>query len=310
MQTTPKKAIVFPGQGAQKTGMAKDFYDDSDEVKQTFAHASDVLGFDLKSLCFEQNDRLNLTAYTQPAILTVEIAILRCIKAEYDISFDYYGGHSLGEYTALVAAGAMDFSDALKIVHKRGTLMQHAVPEGRGAMIAVIMTNILDEPVAEMIEETGAEISNYNSTNQIVVSGIKKNVEEASDRLKETWKKIKVIPLKVSAPFHSSLMAAIESPFSEYLSQFKANMEPARAASVVSNYTGAFHDPDRLLDHLTKQISGSVQWIRNMKLLAQHADEIIEVGPNQPLSAFFRTIDIRVQGIVSVTSMRKHLSAE
>ena len=310
MQPTPKKAIVFPGQGAQKTGMAKDFYDDSNVVKQTFTHASDVLGFDLASLCFEPNDKLNLTAYTQPAILTVEIAILRHIKAEYDISFDYYGGHSLGEYTALVAAGAMDFADALKIVHKRGTLMQHAVPEGRGAMIAVIMGNILEEPVEEVIKQTGAEISNYNSTSQIVVSGIKKDVEEASDRLKEKWKKIKVIPLKVSAPFHSSLMAAIESPFSEYLSRFKTNMESARAASVVSNYTGEFHDPAHLLDHLTKQISSAVQWVRNMKLLAHYADEIIEVGPNQPLTAFFRTIDIRAKGIVSLTSMKKHLSAE
>lgn len=303
-----KTAVVFPGQGAQRPGMGQDFCENNAAARKIFDTASEAIGEDMKELCFTENSKLNLTEYTQPAILTTEIAMLHALKDAHGFEAKYFAGHSLGEYAALVAAGVIDFKDAVIIVKKRGQLMQAAVPEGVGAMSALLIDNIEQTKFKEITENAGAEIANFNSAGQVVISGKTEAVKKASEELAKNYPDMRIVELPVSAPFHSSLMRVIEPEFKEFLGKFSFKAE--NSATVLSNFKGTFHKPEELIDNMVRQISGSVQWIQNMRVLKETAGNIFEVGPNKVLSKFFSTIDVNVPAIINERSAKKTFEAE
>lgn len=297
-------AFVFPGQGAQRPGMAKDFYDDYAEARTAFQEASDAIGHDLAALCFAEDDaRLNLTEFTQPAILTAEIAMIRSLEAHHGATAQYFAGHSLGEYTAMTAAGVLGFADAVKIVRKRGALMQGAVPEGVGAMAALILEKIETSPYREIVSRHGVDVANLNSADQVVISGKKPLVEAAVAEIREKIPGINAVFLNVSAPFHSSLMRVIEDEFRAYLTSFSIKAE--NGTKVLSNFTGDFHKPEALVGNLVQQISGSVRWIENMQKLIATGATIVEIGPNRPLGKFFSTVGAEVPSVLNVRGIKK-----
>ena len=285
--------VVFPGQGSQKTGMARDFHEAYPESRDVFAEASQALDLDLCQLCFEDDERLNLTEFTQPAILTAEIAMLRALKAHHGLEADRFGGHSLGEYTALVAAGAIGLSEAVRIVRERGRQMQLAVASGKGAMAAIIQRDLDIAVVESTLEGLQVDIANHNAVNQVVISGETQAVEQAVERYRAepAGASAKVRMLTVSAPFHSRMMAPIEPGFRDVLLQHPWNAEAA--TKVVCNVTGRMHQGSKeaLIDALTAQISGTVDWVACMGTLIDGAQRIIEVGPGRPLRGFFRGMD-------------------
>ncbi len=305
-------AIVFPGQGSQRPGMARDFFDEHEIARDIFARASAATGEDIARLCFEDDPRLDLTEFTQPCILTAEIAMLEVLRAAFGAKPEVFAGHSLGEYTALTAAGVFRFEDALQIVRRRGALMQRAVPEGEGAMAAIKMERLVDEPGwRQLVKGAGAEIANMNSPDQVVMSGRAEAVRAAAEKLEAAYleRGVEVRFLTVSAPFHSSLMRGIEDEFRAYLLKFSENTKTDRAPAVLSNFTGVFHEPDSLVDSLVKQISGPVHWIENMKVLKKMRErdgfDIVEVGPNRPLGAFFRAIEVECNSVINLRSAQK-----
>jgi [acyl-carrier-protein] S-malonyltransferase len=206
-------AVVFPGQGAQRSGMGKDFFDNVSVSREVYDEASHAAGWDIAAMCFGEDERLNLTEFTQPCILTTEIAMLRGLQKLFGFAPVLFGGHSLGEFTALVAAGALNLSEAVRIVQIRGRLMQEAVPVGVGAMAAVISENVDVGQVRQALKELHVDVANINSANQIVISGEAGSMAEAEARLHELLAKEKpfrFVPLNVSAPFHSRFMSTIE----------------------------------------------------------------------------------------------------
>lgn len=292
--------------------MAQDFFNEYEIARDVFARASEATGEDIAKLCFEEDPRLDQTEFTQPCILTAEIAMLEALRETYGPVGKIFGGHSLGEYTALTAAGVLRFEDAVKIVRRRGALMQRAVPEGEGAMAAIKLEKLVDEPGwRQLVKGAGAEIANMNSPDQVVMSGEARAVKAAGEKLETTYadRGIEVRFLTVSAPFHSSMMRDIEPEFREYLNEFSENISPEKSGAVLSNYTGLVHEPDQLLDNLVKQISGPVQWIENMKVLKKMSEDegvaIVEVGPNRPLGAFFRAIGAECKSVINLKSAKK-----
>lgn len=218
--TNEKTALVFPGQGTQRTGMGRDFYDNIPASRDTFEEASQALGCDVASLCFEDDYRLNLTEYAQPCILTTEIAMFRGLQSLYGFEPDFFGGHSLGEYTALVAANVIPFSDALKTVRARGRLMQQASPPRTGCMAAVIAENLDIDDIRHTLEGLSLDVANINSSGQVVISGRADSMDIAQIRLEQAAKNnqpIRFVPLNVSAPFHSRFMLGIRDAFRDVL---------------------------------------------------------------------------------------------
>lgn len=305
----PRLAVVFPGQGSQRPGMARDFFDRSGGARRTFEEASDVLGLDVAALCFEDDPRLDQTEHTQPAILTAEIAMLRALGEAHDLAPAIFGGHSLGEYTALVAAGVLPLDVALRIVRRRGALMQDAVPIGEGAMAAIKAPNILERGLEAILAGLEVAIANENSRDQVVLSGRPGAIEEACRRFAFTGDLPEIVPLKVSAPFHSPLMREIEPAFRGALADVASQFSPGPAERVVSNLTGAFHLPDtgEIIDALTRQVSSPVRWVANMEALAATADRIVEIGPSCPLRVFFKTLGFEVTAISSVRAAERGL---
>ena len=301
---------VFPGQGSQRQGMGKDFYDQMSVCRQTYEEASDAVGLDVASICFNEDERLNLTEYTQPCIVTTEVAMIRGLAERYGFQAGYFGGHSLGEFTALVVAGVIPFADAVQIVRMRGKLMQDAVPVGVGSMAAVISEGIDVSALKKMIEDLPVDIANINSTNQVVISGDAAALPEAENRCKDLFaapKTFRFVKLNVSAPFHSRFMKKIEEPFAETLKNFSKSFDISNASSVTSNYAGFFHasSVDAVINNLVNQLSNSVLWRENMQVLARHASRIYEIGPGRPLRDFFRTIDVTCDSITGLTSAEK-----
>lgn len=294
--------VVFPGQGAQRTGMGVDFCAEFPAARAVFAEASEAVGEDLYAICAERDPRLHRTEYTQPCVLTVQVAAYRVAVAETGLRPAAFGGHSLGEYTALVAAGVLDLADAVRLVRTRGRLMQRAVPEGEGAMAALILPAIAATDAAELVAAAGAEIANENSPDQVVISGTTESVTAARGLLAERLPALRFVPLRVSAPFHSRLMSGIEPEFAAHLADCAPRLRPGRATVVTSNYTGQFHRPDTLADHLVRQISAPVRWTDNMRVLAA-AGEICEIGPSTPLVKFFGAIGVPVTPISKVTDL-------
>ncbi len=293
--------IVFPGQGSQRNGMANDFYRSHSVARAVFEEASDALNLDVASLCFNDDERLNLTEYTQPAIVTAEIAMYRTLQDLYGLQGNYFGGHSLGEYTALVAAGVAPLASAVKVVRERGRRMQEAVPTGVGAMAAIIQAELPMGLLQHCIHGLQVDIANHNAPNQVVISGEASDVQTAIERYQDSpvGMRSKVRMLTVSAPFHSRLMAGIEPGFRSLLFDATSTWNAAQSTVVVSNTTGQMHDgtSEGLVERLTQQVSGTVRWVDNMTTLCTlDADRVIEIGPGRPLRGFFRGMDDQLQG--------------
>ena len=303
-------AVAFPGQGVQRTGMGKDFYDNVSVCREVYEDASQAAGWDIADMCFGDDERLNLTEFTQPCILTTEVAMLRSMETLFGFSPTLFGGHSLGEFTALVAAGALPLSEAVRIVQIRGRLMQEAVPVARGAMAAVISDNIDIEVVRRALKDLPIDIANINSANQIVISGEAVAMPEAEARLEEMLAKdrpFRFILLNVSAPFHSRFMSTIVEPFEEILRAVGKGIIQDKSVTVTSNFRGIFHSGlyEDLIYNLVSQLNHPVLWVDNMRALASQAEAIYEVGPSRPLRDFFKTISITCTSIATLATAEK-----
>ena len=299
-----KVAFVFPGQGSQKVGMCKDFYDSYACAKKVFEEADDALGFSITKMCFEgPEEDLRLTKYTQPAILTCSVAALAVMR-EHGLECEAAGGHSLGEYSALVAADVMKLQDAVVAVHKRGEFMQEAVPVGEGAMAAV-MGLTPDEIVAvcQNVEtECGEAVQavNFNCPGQVVIAGATKAVDKASEALKAAGAK-RAIPLPVCAPFHSTLMKPAAERLKEVLD--KIDFRDAKFP-VFSNVTAEpVVKAEEIRALLVKQAASPVKWEMSMhRMIKDGFDTFVEVGPGKVLTGFTRKID-RAMNALNVEDM-------
>ena len=286
-----KIAFVFPGQGAQYTGMAHDFYERFPVSREVFEKASRASGLDVAALCFEENENLNITEYTQIAMLTAEIAILRAVE-ESGIHSQVNAGLSLGEYAALVASGVMKEEDAFAKVRKRGILMQEAYPTG-GAMSAVLGTDA--QVIEKICEETDGIVSvaNYNCPGQIVITGEEKAVAEASEALKAAGAR-RVIPLNVSGPFHCELLREAGEKLGEDLAEVE--IQPF-TIPYVTNVTAQYvTEPEQVKELLVKQVSSSVRWQQCVEqMIRDGVDTFIEIGPGRTLTGFLKKIDRNVK---------------
>jgi [acyl-carrier-protein] S-malonyltransferase/trans-AT polyketide synthase/acyltransferase/oxidoreductase domain-containing protein len=293
--------------------MARDFHERFAASRDAFAEASDALGLDVAALCFGDDPRLDQTEYTQPAIVTAEIAMVRALVVEKGLAANVFGGHSLGEYTALCAAGALPLATTVRLVRRRGALMQQAVPLGQGAMIAVIAEGIVERmhgELAGVLHDLEVDAANENSPGQLVLSGAAADVERAKTRIAERLGSgVEIVPLNVSAPFHSRLMRGIEPAFRAALEEAAGELRADKTAAVTANLTGGFHGGTKasVIDALTGQISGTVRFIANMRALCDAADDLYEIGPNRPLRGFFKAMGRDITSIVSVSTADKGL---
>jgi trans-AT polyketide synthase/acyltransferase/oxidoreductase domain-containing protein len=301
-------AVVFAGQGAQRAGMAADFHRRWPAARRTFEEASEAVGEDLARVCFEPDERLHRTEYTQPCVLTAEIAIYRVAVAEFGFAPALFGGHSLGEYAALVAAGVLSFVDAVVLVRARAELMAQAVPAGAGAMAALLLGDDDSTDVVRIVRASGAEVVNLNSPSQLVIGGSKESVERARAALAAELSSVNVVELRVSGPFHSSLMRPAESDFALRLAGIAPRLRADRAAAVLSNYTGRFHDQDTLLTNLVRQVAAPVRWIDNMRALVGRAGRIYEIGPRPVLARFFAALGETVPSLVTAADAERELA--
>lgn len=284
-----KRAFLFAGQGSQYLGMARDLYEQYDVVKATFEEASQVLGYDVRALIDQDEEKLNQTRYTQPAILTTSLAIYRLL-AEKGIQPDMVAGLSLGEYSALVAAGALDFKTAVALVAKRGTFMEEAAPAGSGKMVAVLNADVtLIEEACQTASQLGVvSPANYNTPGQIVIGGDVAAVDKAVGLLKEAGVK-RLIPLNVSGPFHTALL----KPASEQLARVLAETEFADfQLPLVGNTEADIMEADRIEELLTRQVMEPVRFYDSIaKMQEAGVTEFIEIGPGKVLSGFMKKID-------------------
>lgn len=290
-----KTVFMFPGQGAQYVGMGKDFYENSESAAAIFDLAAKASGLDVKALCFEENDRINITEYTQIAMLADEVAILTALL-EKGVKPDYTAGLSLGEYGALVAAGALTPEDAFALIRKRGIFMQEAVPEG-GAMSAVLgmEAKAIEDVIAEC--EGDVYVANYNCPGQIVITGEETAVANAGEKLKAAGAK-RVLPLKVSGPFHSPLLKSAGEKLADAL--LNVTIHPIKVPYVANVTADYVTDSSQVKDLLATQVCASVRWQQSVeKMIEDGADLFIEIGPGKSLSGFMRKInkDVKVINI-------------
>lgn len=308
-----KTAFIFAGQGAQYIGMGKDLYENIPVCRDVFDRANDILNFDIKELIFNgSKEELDITENTQPAILITSIAAKRAIE-EKGIKADVVAGLSLGEYSALVSAEALDFEKAVALVKKRGKFMQEAVPLGIGSMAAIIGLPLEKlKLVVEKARENGVvEIANYNTNNQIVIGGEKEAIAKAQELCLEAGAK-RVIELKVSGPFHTSLLEEASIKLKNELGNTTFNNPSIK---IISNVTAEFiNDKDDIKQLLFKQVKSSVRWSETIeKMLDMGVDTFIELGPGRVLSSFIkeisreRGIKVKIYNVEDVKSLSKTL---
>jgi len=288
-------AFTFPGQGSQYVGMGRELFENFSVAREIFEEADDALHFSISGLCFKgPEEALRLTENTQPAVLTTSVAALKVLQAEKGVAPQLAAGHSLGEYSALVASEALAFSQAVKIVRLRGKFMQEAVPVGEGAMAAVL--GMEREQVEKLCEEiSSGEVltpANFNSPGQIVIAGHSKAVERAIERIKQDGKKAILLP--VSAPFHSPLMKPAAERLEKALEEISVN---DMKIPVVTNVEAeANTSKDRVKELLVAQVSSPVRWEESMrKMIEKGIEQILEVGPGKVLSGLMKRIDSRVE---------------
>ena len=292
-----KIAFIFPGQGSQSVGMGKDFYDNFKIAREVFEEANDSLGLDIKKICFEDpKGEIGLTINTQPAILTTSIAALSVLNQETDIKPSFVAGHSLGEFTSLVAADSLSFSDAVKLVRQRGKFMQEAVPVGMGTMAAILGMQEVDvEKICADIAEEGNVVSpaNYNSPEQTVISGETEGVQKAIQVATEKGAK-RAIVLDVSAPFHCVLMKPAMDRLAVELE--KAPFKDIKIPLITNVEADVNTSKERVRGLLTQQVCSPVRWVQSMRrMIKEDVGLFIEVGPGKVLSGLLRKIDSKVE---------------
>ena len=290
-----KTAFLFAGQGAQKLGMARDLYDQYPIVKETFDQASRVLGYDLRDLIDHDEEKLNQTRYTQPAILTTSVAIYRLL-VENGLQPDMVAGLSLGEYSALVAAGSLDFEDAVALIAKRGQFMETAAPAGTGKMVAVMNTDVaLIEEACEKASDKGyVKPANYNTPAQIVIGGDVAAVDAAVDYLKEAGAK-RLIPLNVSGPFHTALL----KPASEKLALELETVDFQEfQVPLVGNTEAKVMEKEQIKSLLARQVMEPVRFYESIDTMKELGlTKVIEIGPGKVLSGFLKKIDKNIEAL-------------
>lgn len=300
-------AFVFPGQGSQYPGMGKDLAENFPVARQVFEEANDALGFDLAALCYNgPEDELKLTTNTQPAILTVSVAALKVLEQESGLRAAYVAGHSLGEYSALVAAEALAFADAVRTVRQRGAFMQEAVPVGVGAMAAILG---LDPAELEAVCQEAAQgqvvsPANFNSPGQVVIAGHATAVERAIELAKARGAK-RAMPLPVSAPFHCALMVPAGERLCEVLSRIAVG--PLRAPVVTNVEAAPNNDAGRVRDLLVAQVSAPVRWDESVRKMAElGVERFIEIGPGKVLAGLIKRIakGAAAQSVEDVASLK------
>lgn len=310
--------FLFPGQGSQQLGMGKFLCEEFKIARDVFEEASDSISLNMKKLCFDSDEAtLALTENTQPALVTVSAATFAVLNSILELKPTAVAGHSVGEYSALVAAKTLKVTDAVRLVRQRGQFMQTAVPVGVGGMVACMgLTAHETEQLCEWVETTSGlaplEPANYNSPDQIVLSGAQSAIEWMRNEFspeKLGWtKKVRLIPLKVSAPFHCSLMRPAEDNMAIELQ--KVDFKDA-SIPVVQNYTAQMHSKaSELRENITRQISGSVRWLQSMQhVLESHPQAFIECGSGKVLSGLLKKIDTQNTPVFNVNSLEdiKHL---
>ena len=298
-----KLAFVFPGQGAQYVGMGKEFYEQISVSRKVYTIASEVTGLNLPGLCFEKNEQIDITEYTQIAMLTTEAAILAALQ-EKGVKADVAAGLSLGEYGAILTAGAMSLEDVFRVVRQRGILMQEAVPTG-GAMCAVLGMD--GEKIAKICDETEGIVSvaNYNCPGQIVISGRLEAVAQAAEQLKAAGAR-RVLPLNVSGPFHSALLKEAGEKLGKFLENVKIS-DPVipYAANVTAEYVTRAEEVKPLLE---RQVYSSVKWQQSVeRMIADGVDRFVEIGPGKTLTGFVKKIsrDVKAVNIEKLDDLEK-----
>ena len=300
-------AFIYPGQGAQKCGMGQDFYENSASARAVYDMAAEALrdemDIDVRDLCFHENDKLDLTEYTQAALVTTCLAMTRPL-VEAGIRPDVTAGLSLGEYCAIAAAGGMKEEDAVRLVRKRGLLMQNTVPAGEGAMCAVMgMTGGEIENVIRDVE--GVSVANYNCPGQIVITGAAGAVEAASEKLKEAGAK-RTVMLNVSGPFHSPMLKKAGEELAQVLESVE--LSPLAVPYVTNVTAQQVTDIGQTKALLAEQVSSSVRWQQSMEnLIAEGVDTFVEIGPGRTLAGFMRKIsrDVTVYNVGAWADVEK-----
>lgn len=301
-------AYVFPGQGAQVVGMGKDFYENSELSRDIFDEAAKLLDFDVKKVCFEENEAINITEYTQAAMLTTSVAMLEVLK-EKGLKPDVCAGLSLGEYCALVASGVMEFEDALKAVRQRGILMQEAVPTGIGAMSAIIGLDAdVIAGICDKIDEVS--VANYNCPGQIVITGKKEAVEKANEELKEAGAR-RCVMLNVSGPFHSEMLKTAGEELYKVLENVELkDFEIPYVTNVTAKYV-TNENKNEIKEMLKDQVSSSVLWIQSIEnMIEQGVDTFVEIGPGKTLTGFIKKIAKAVDKEVTTYNVEKYEDVE
>ncbi len=299
-----KKAIIFPGQGSQSVGMGKDFAEAIPECNALFDQANEILGYDLKKICFEgPQEELNKSNHAQLGIFVASAVAFHALELkDPTLKYDVLAGHSLGEWTALYVAGVVSFEDTIKILQARGKYMQAACEENPGAMLAVM--NLDAETLVGISADAGCSVANFNSLAQTVLSGTAESIDKAEKLVKEAGAK-RAIRLPVAGAFHSPLM----QPAAEKMEQFLSGIEFADTQSpVLSNVMADVHVSTLIKSNMVKQITSSVQWVASIqKLVADGVEEVVECGPGKVLAGLIKRIDktIAVRNISQLTDLEK-----